>query len=249
VIHKTAIIHRNAEVPDDCEVGPYCVIGAGVSLGSGCQLRSHVVIEGPTEIGKGNEFYPFCSIGQKSQDLKYKSEPTYLVIGNQNVFREYVTINRATSKGDKTVVGNHNTILAYSHIAHDCVLGSHIIVSNCGTFAGHVTVEDYAIIGGLTAVHQFCRIGKMAITGGCSKVVQDIPPFMMADGNPAEVRTINKVGLERKNISAAAQKNLRAAFKLLYRESGLNIGDAIAEIRKTLPSGSERSSKSASRPG
>ena len=236
MIHKTAIIHRNAEVPEDCQIGPYCVIGDGVILGEGCQLQSHVVIGGPTRIGKSNQFFPFCSIGQKTQDLKYKGEPTHLVIGAHNVFREYVTINRATGKGDQTVVGNHNTILAYAHIAHDCVLGNRVVVSNCGTFAGHVIIEDDVVIGGLTAVHQFCRIGKMAITGGCSKVVQDIPPFMMADGNPAEVRTTNKVGLERHGVSETIQKHLRNAFKLLCRESGLNIGDAVIKIRKELPS-------------
>ncbi len=239
MIHKTAIVHRNAEIPEDCEIGPYCVIGEEVRLGSKCHLYSHVVIEGPAKIGRENCFFPFCSIGQKTQDLKYQGEPTHLEIGSHNTFREYVTINRATGKGDKTVVGNHNAILAYSHIAHDCVLGDHIVVSNCGTFAGHVTIEDHAIIGGLTAVHQFCRIGKMAITGGCSKVVQDIPPFMMADGNPAEVRTVNKVGLERNGISETVQKYLRDAFKLLYRQSGLNIGDAVAKIRKDLPSDQE----------
>lgn len=235
MIHKTAIVHRNAEIPEDCEIGPYCVIGNGVALGRGCRLQAHVVLEGPTRIGKDNHFFPFCSIGQKTQDLKYKAEPTHLQIGDGNVFREYVTVNRATGKGARTVVGSHNTVLAYSHIAHDCVLGNHIVMSNNGTLAGHVTVEDYSVIGGLTAVHQFCRIGKMAITGGCSKVVQDVPPFMMADGNPAEVRTINKVGLERNGVSEAVQKHLRAAFKLLYRESGLNIGDAVAKIRRELP--------------
>lgn len=239
MIHKTAIIHRHAELSEECDIGPYCVIGENVVLGKGCRLHAHVVIEGSTQIGSSNEFFPFCSIGQKTQDLKYKGEPTYLVMGDHNVFREFVTINRATSTGDKTIVGSHNTVLAYSHIAHDCVLGDHIVMSNGGTLAGHVTVEDRAIIGGLTAIHQFCRIGKMAITGGCSKVVQDVPPFMMADGNPAEVRTINKVGLERNGISEENQKNLRAAFKLLYRESGLNIGDAVAKIRKDLPSSSE----------
>ncbi len=239
MIHKTAIIHRNAEIAEDCEIGPYCVIGEGVTLGAGCMLQSHVVIQGPTKIGRGNEFFPFCSVGQKTQDLKYKGEPTHLEIGDKNVFREYVTLNRATSPGSKTVVGSHNTVLAYSHIAHDCVLGDHIVMSNGGTLAGHVTVEDRAIIGGLTAIHQFCRIGKMAITGGCSKVVQDVPPFMMADGNPAEVRTINKVGLERNGLSETAQKHLRAAFKLLYRESGLNIGDAVAKIRKDIPDSAE----------
>lgn len=239
MIHKTAIIHRNADVADDCEIGPYCVIGEGVRLGAGCRLISHVVIEGPTRIGKNNTFYPFCSVGQRTQDLKYKGEPTHLAIGESNSFREYVTINRATSPGDKTIVGSHNAILAYSHIAHDCVLGNHIVISNCGTLAGHVIVEDRVIIGGLTAVHQFCRIGRMAITGGCSKVVQDVPPFMMADGNPAEVRTINKVGLERNGVSDDVQKHLRSAFKMLYRESGLNIGDAVAKIRSDLPQGAE----------
>ncbi|MBI4025114.1 MAG: acyl-ACP--UDP-N-acetylglucosamine O-acyltransferase [Verrucomicrobia bacterium] len=239
MIHKTAIIHRNAEVPDDCEIGPYCVVGEGVVFGAGCRLHSHVVIEGPTVIGRENEFFPFCSIGQKTQDLKYKGEPTHLEIGDCNVFRESVTVHRATGKRDKTVIGNHNTLLAYAHVAHDCVLGDHIVMSNSGTLAGHVIVEDRAVIGGLTAVHQFCRIGRMAITGGCSKVVQDVPPFMMADGNPAEVRTINKVGLERNGVPEETQKHLRAAFKLLYRESGLNIGDAVAKIRRDLPAVSE----------
>ena len=235
MIHPTAIVHPKAEVSKDCEIGPYSVVHEGVSLGKGCRLHSHVVIEGPAQIGEKNEFFPFSSIGQKTQDLKYRGEPTYLVIGDHNTFREYVTIHRATSPGNKTIIGSHNTILAYSHIAHDCVLGNHIIMSNCGTLAGHVTLEDHVVIGGLTAVHQFCRLGKFAFTGGCSKVVQDIPPFMMADGNPAEVRTINKVGLERNGISEEAQKQLRTAFKLLYRESKLNIGDAIAEIRKNSP--------------
>lgn len=235
MIHKTAIVHRDAEVPADCEVGPYCVVGAGVSLGDGCVLRSHVVLEGPSAIGKKNEFYPFCSVGQRSQDLKYKGEPTHLVVGDENSFREFVTVNRATATGTKTVIGNRNHFLAYAHVAHDCVLGNGIVMSNCGTLAGHVVVEDHAIVGGLAAVHQFCRIGAMAIIGGCSKVVQDIPPFMLADGNPAEVRTINKVGLERHGVDEAARKALHAAFKLLYRESGLNIGDAVAKIRKDLP--------------
>lgn len=239
MIHKTAIVHRDAEVAEDCEIGPYCVIGEKVVLGSGCRLHSHVVMAGPTRIGRNNEFFPFGSIGQKTQDLKYQDEPTYLVIGDDNVFREYVTVHRATGQGLQTTIGNHNTLLAYAHVAHDCVLGSHVVMSNCGTLAGHVLVEDSAVIGGFTAIHQFCRIGRMAITGGCSKVVQDIPPFMMADGNPAEVRTVNKVGLERNHVPDPVQKDLRAAYKLLYRESGLNIGDAVARIRQELPPSAE----------
>lgn len=235
MIHRTAIIHRNAEIADNCEIGPYCVVGDKVTIESDCNLHSHVVLEGPLRIGKKNHFFPFCSIGKKTQDLKYKEEPTYLVIGESNTFREYVSVNRATGKDSRTFIGSFNTILAYSHIAHDCVLGNHIVISNCGTLAGHVIIEDHAVLGGLTAVHQFCRIGKMAITGGCSKVVQDVPPFMMADGNPAEVRTINKVGLERNGITETSQKQLRSAFKLLYRQSGLNIGEAVAKIRADLP--------------
>lgn len=235
MIHKTAIVHRDAEVPADCEVGPYSVVGEGVTLGEGCVLRSHVVLEGPSRIGKKNEFYPFCSIGQRTQDLKYDGEPTHLEIGDGNTFREFVTVNRATAKGTKTMIGDRNHLLAYAHVAHDCVLGNGIVMSNCGTLAGHVVVEDHAIVGGLAAVHQFCRVGAMAIIGGCSKVVQDIPPYMMADGNPAEVRTINKIGLERHGVGEEIQKALRAAYKLLYRESGLNIGDAVARIRKDLP--------------
>ena len=239
MIHKTAIIHRNAEIPADCEIGPYCVIGEAVSLDAGCCLHSHVVMAGPSRIGKENEFFPFCSIGQKSQDLKYKKEPTHLVIGDHNVFREYVTVNRATTKNPSTTLGNHNTILAYAHIAHDCSLGDHIVMSNCGTLAGHVIVEDRAVIGGFTAIHQFCRIGRMAITGGCSKVVQDVPPYMMADGNPAKVRTINKVGLERNGVPKNIQQDLLAAYKILYRQSGTNVDEALEQIRKKLPSSSE----------
>jgi UDP-N-acetylglucosamine acyltransferase len=168
--------------------------------------------------------------------MKYKGEPTHLEIGNRNIFREFVTVNRATEAGNKTSIGEDNTFLAYSHIAHDCVVGDHVVMSNNSTLAGHVTIEDKAILGGFTAIHQFCKIGSMAITGGCSKIVQDIPPYMMADGNPAEVRTINKVGLERNGVNEETQKHLRTAFKLLYKKSGLNLGDAVQEIRKTLPS-------------
>jgi UDP-N-acetylglucosamine acyltransferase len=230
MIHPTAVVSPNAEVGSDCFVGPYCVIGDDVVLGEECWLHSHVVLEGPTRIGARNKFYPFCSIGQVTQDLKYKGEPTYLEIGDDNTFRECVTVNRATSIDQKTVIGHHNTVLAYSHIAHNCLLGSHIIMSNCATLAGHVTVEDSAVIGGLAAIHQFCRIGRMAIVGGCSKVVQDVPPFMLADGNPAEVRTINKVGLERNGVDEKTQEHLKKAYKYLYRTSNYNIQDALAKI-------------------
>ncbi len=234
MIHSTAVIHPKAQVASGCEIGPYCVIGEHVALGEGCKLHSHVVIDGHTTLGKRNEIFPFASIGLKSQDLKWKGGVTRTVIGEDNAFREYVTIHSATSDGDATTVGSHNHILAYCHIAHDCRVGSHIIMSNVGTLAGHVTVEDHAIVGGLAAVHQFCRIGTMAIIGGCSKVVQDVPPFMLADGNPAETRTVNKVGLERNGVSEEAQSALRSAYKILFRE-GLTISNALAKIEADLP--------------
>jgi len=170
----------------------------------------------------------------KTQDLKWKGGITRTEIGDGNTFREYVTIHSATGDGEVTRVGSQNHILAYCHIAHNCTLGDKIIMSNVATLAGHVTVEDFAVVGGLAAVHQFCRIGKMAIIGGCSKVVQDVPPFMLADGNPSEVRTINKVGMERNGISEKAQSALKQAYKILFRE-GLTIPNSLAKIEKKLP--------------
>ena len=234
-IHPTAIVHRNARIGGGCRIGPYCVIGEHVALGENCRLHSHVVIDGHTTLGSGNKIFPFASIGLNSQDLKWKGGVTYTTIGNDNTFREYVTINSATAEGKSTIVGNQNHILAYSHIAHDTCLANGIVMSNVATLAGHVTVEDCAIIGGLAAVHQFCRIGKMSIIGGCSKVVQDVPPFMMADGNPAQTRTVNKVGMDRNGISEEAQTALKQAFKLLFREQ-LTISNALVRIEAELPS-------------
>lgn len=232
--HPTAVIHRGARIGADCEIGPYCVIGEHVVLGNGCKLHSHVVIDGHTTLGKENEIFPFASIGLKTQDLKWKGGLTRTRIGDRNTVREYVTINSATGDGEVTIVGSNNHILAYAHIAHNVTLGNHVIMSNVATLAGHVEVEDYAVIGGLAAVHQFCRIGRMAIIGGCSKVVQDVPPYMMADGNPAITRTINKVGLERNGVSEEAQGALKQAFKVLFRE-GLTISNALAQIEAELP--------------
>jgi UDP-N-acetylglucosamine acyltransferase len=226
MIHPTAIIHPGAQHGANCEIGPYCVIGEHVVLGEGCRLHSHVVIDGHTTLGGENEIFPFASIGLKTQDLKWKGGTPRTEIGDHNTFREYVTINSATGDGEVTRVGSHNHILAYSHIAHNVTLGNQVIMSNVATLAGHVLVEDHAVIGGLAAIHQFCRIGKMAIIGGCSKVVQDVPPYMMADGNPAQTRTINKVGLERNNISEEAQAALKNAYKILFRE-GLTISNAL----------------------
>jgi len=167
------------------------MIGPDVQLGDRCELISHVSLQGPSQIGSDNHFHPFCSIGGRTQDLKYAGEPTRLVIGDGNTFRESVTINRSTDATEPTTLGSHNHLLAYAHIAHNCTVGDHCIFSNNGTLAGHVIMEDYAIMGGLSAVHQFCRIGRHAMIGGCTKVVQDIPPYCVADGNPACVRSIN----------------------------------------------------------
>jgi UDP-N-acetylglucosamine acyltransferase len=237
MIHPTAIIHPKAELGPDCEIGPYCVIGQDVVLGARCRLHSHVVIDGLTRLGCGNEIFPFASLGLKTQDLKWKGGATRTEIGDHNAFREYVTINSATDDGGVTIIGSHNHILAYSHLAHDVNIGNHIVMSNAATLGGHVVVEDHAIIGGLAAVHQFCRIGKMSIVGGCSKVVQDIPPFMLADGSPAQTRALNKVGLLRNGISDHAQSAIKQAFKLLFRE-GLTISNALVRIEaeiKPLP--------------
>jgi UDP-N-acetylglucosamine acyltransferase len=233
MVHPSAIVHPKAQIGANCEIGPYCVIGEQVVLGANCRLHSHVVLDGRTTLGCGNEIFPFASIGLKTQDLKWKGGATRTEIGEYNTFRESVTINSATGDGEATVVGSHNHLLAYAHLAHNVQLGDHIIMSNVATLAGHVVVEDYAVIGGLAAVHQFCRIGKMAFVGGCSKVVQDVPPFMLADGNPAETRTVNKVGLERNGISDDAQAALKQAYRLLFRE-GLTISNALARMESEL---------------
>jgi UDP-N-acetylglucosamine acyltransferase len=234
MIHPTAIIHPKAEIGADCHIGPYCVIGESVVLGDGCRLHSHVVVDGHTRMGRGNEVFPFASIGLKTQDLKWKGGVTRTDIGDENTFREYVTIHSATGHEETTRVGSRNHILAYCHIAHNVCLGSHVIMSNVGTLAGHVVVEDHAVIGGLAAVHQFSRVGRMAIIGGCSKVVQDVPPYMLADGNPAATRTINKVGLERNGVGEPAQAALKQAYKILFREK-LTVPNALARIESELP--------------
>jgi UDP-N-acetylglucosamine acyltransferase len=232
-VHRSSVVHKKAKIGAGCEIGPYCVIGEHVTLGPKCKLHSHVVIGGHTKLGKENEIFPFASIGLKTQDLKWKGGITRTEIGDHNTLREYVSVHSATGDGEVTRIGSHNHILAYTHIAHNCILGDNIILSNAATLAGHVTVEDYARIS-ICAIHQFCRIGRMAMVGGCSKVVQDVPPYMLADGNPAETRTINKVAMERLGVSEEAQAALRAAFKILFRE-GLTISNALVKIEKKLP--------------
>lgn len=204
-----------------------------MELGPGCRLHSHVVIDGHTRLGQSNEIFPFASIGLRTQDLKWKGGLTRTEIGDHNTIRECVTIHSATGEGEATVIGSHNNILASSHIGHNVVLGNRVIIS-MAALAGHVVVEDYALVGGLSAVHQFCRIGTMAMTGGCTKVVQDVAPYVIVDGNPAEARTINKVGLERNGVPEGAQAALRQAYKILFRD-GLTTSNALARIESELP--------------
>ena len=232
-IHPTAVVSAGSRLGGGVSVGPYCVVGDGVTLGDRCRLHGHVVLAGPSVVGADNEFYPFACVGQRSQDLKYTGEPTHLEIGDGNTFREFVTVHRATAPGGATRIGSRGNFLAYSHIAHDCVVGDDVIFSNNGTLAGHVEVGDHAVIGGLTAVHQFCRIGRFAITGGCSKIVQDVPPFMMVDGNPARARHINQVGLERAGIDRETVRAVKDAFRLLYR-ADLNTAQALERLRAEL---------------
>ncbi len=226
-IHSTAIVDPAANLADDVEVGPYAVIGAGVTLGSGCKVWHHASVWGNTTLGEGCEIYPYACIGMQTQDLKYKGGDPGVRIGARNVFREYVTINAATNDGEYTEIGDDNYLLAYSHVGHCCKLGNHIIASNGVAFAGHVTVGDYAGIGGGgTAIHQFCQIGEHSYIGGCSKVEQDIPPFLLGDGHPAKIRMFNKVGLERAGFSQEQLSVVKFLFKTFYRE-GLNRQQAI----------------------
>ena len=234
MIHPTAIIDSHAELGPGCEVGPFCVIGPNVKIGARCRFISHVVVDGHTEIGDDNQFYPFASIGLKTQDLKWKGGLTRTVIGHRNTIRECVTIHSATGDGESTVIGSDNNILASSHIGHNVCMGNHVIVS-MADLAGHVIVEDCAIVGGLSAVHQFCRIGTMGMIGGCSKITQDIPPYMIVDGNPAATRMVNKVGLDRNGVSESAQSALRTAHRILFRD-GLTIPNALSRIESEVPS-------------
>jgi UDP-N-acetylglucosamine acyltransferase len=233
-IHPTAIVDAKAEIGAGSVIGPYCIVAASVVLGADCWLQHHVTLSGPMTAGERNKFYAYCSIGQQTQDLKYVGEPTHLAVGDNNTFREFVTVHRGTAPDSVTRIGNGGNFLAYSHIAHDCIVGNNVIFSNNGTIAGHVEVGDYAVIGGLTAIHQFCRIGAFALTGGCSKIVQDVPPFMIADGNPAKVRSYNKVALERHAFPEETQRAIKDAYRLIYR-SALNLQQAVEQIRADLP--------------
>ncbi|PTY00506.1 acyl-ACP--UDP-N-acetylglucosamine O-acyltransferase [Opitutus sp. ER46] len=228
-IHPTAIVEPGAQLDSDVEVGAFAYVSAGVVLGAGTRLHHHSSVEGNTTLGAGCEVFPYACIGGKTQDLKYKGGRPGLRVGDRNVFREYVTVHCATNDGEFTVIGNQNTFLASSHIAHDCVLGSRIVMSNGAVLAGHVQVEDHVVIGGYGGVHQFCRIGSFAMVSAFAKLVQDLPPFFIADGTPAEVRAINRVGLERGGFTAEQLDRVKQIHRLLYRD-GLNRSQALEKL-------------------
>ena len=233
VIHPTAIVSPLAKLGVNVRVGPYSLIGPHVEMGDECVVHSNVIIEGSTKMGRGNEFFAFCVIGGKTQDLKYLGEPTYLEVGDHNVFREGVTIHRGTTAEVATRIGSHNYFLCQAHVAHDCQLGNHIIMSNNATLGGHITVDDYAILGGLCAVHQFNRIGRHAMIGGLSKVQQDVPPFMVIDGNPAATRGLNLIGLQRRGFSEEDLRALKSAYKKLFLKKDANLALAISSLKAT----------------
>jgi len=231
-IHPTTLIHPGAKIGAEVEIGPFCTIGEHVSIGAGTRIKSHVSIDGWTEIGEGCAFYPFSSIGEPPQDLKFKGEISHLRIGKNNVFREFMTVNRGTEHGGgETVIGDNNFFMAYSHIAHDCRIGHHVVLANAATLAGHITIADHAIIGGITAIHQFVRIGRHAIIGGASAVPKDVPPFCNATGNRATLRGLNTIGLKRHDFPEETVRDLKKAYRILFR-SGLLFEEACAQVKE-----------------
>ncbi len=238
MIHPTAIIDPGARLAPDVKVGPYSIIGADVEIGAGTVVGPHVVIQGPTRIGRENRIFQFASVGDIPQDKKYAGEPTTLIIGDRNTIRECCTINRGTVQDrGSTVIGSDNWIMAYVHIAHDCVIGDKTILANNTSLAGHVTVDDYAILGGFTLVHQFCQIGAHCFTAMNSVISKDVPPYVMVSGHMAEPHGLNTEGLKRRGFSPEALSALKRAYKLLYREN-LTIDQAkaaIAELAQTHP--------------
>ena len=233
-IHSTSSISSNARIGDGCYIGPFCRVGEFVTLGKKCKLHSHVVLDGYLTVGDRCEFFPFACIGMQTQDLKYKGDITHVEIGSNNVFREYVTVNSATMADNKTVIGNHCLIQSYCHIAHECRLGSHVIMSSGAMLSGHVEVNNYAVIGGYVGVVQFVKIGVMAMVGGYSKLAQDVLPYCIAEGVPAETRSINKIGMERKGKSPETIKVIADAFKKIMR-SGMALDHVVKILRKEYP--------------
>ncbi len=230
MIHSTAIVSDTARIADDADVGAYSIIGDDVEIGSGTKVDSHVVINGPTAIGADNHIYQFASIGDDPQDKKYAGEPTKLKMGDRNIVREFCTISRGTVHGNnETVIGDDNLVMAYVHIAHDCIIGSKTIMANNATLAGHVTVGDWVIFGGFAGVHQFCKIGAHAFIGMYAAISRDVPAYTMISGSPAVPRGINSEGLKRRDFDAGQIRNIKDAYRLVYRK-GIKLEQAVAEI-------------------
>ncbi|MEI8172244.1 MAG: acyl-ACP--UDP-N-acetylglucosamine O-acyltransferase [Deltaproteobacteria bacterium] len=233
-IHPTAIVSREAHLEEGVKIGPYSIIDADVHIGRNTIIEPHVIIRAHTDIGEECRIFQFCSIGEVPQDLKYKGEETRVIIGHHNTIREYVTIHQATSSDiGVTVIGDHNLLMAYSHVAHNCKLGNHIVMANAANLAGHVHVEDFAIIGGLTGIHQFTRIGAHCIIGGASAVSKDIPPFVMASGNFAKLYGLNMIGLKRRGFKEETISALKEAYKIIFRSS-LLLSVAVEKVKQAL---------------
>ncbi len=234
-IHPTAVVHPEARIGSGVKIGAYSVVGQNVRIGRDTVIDSHVVLDGWTEIGERCRIFPFASLGAAPQAVRYRGEPTRLTVGNENTFREFVTVHRATVEGGgETVMGNGNFIMAYSHIAHDCRIGNGVIMANNSTLAGHIQVEDFAIVGGLVAIHQFVRVGCYALVGGASAVPQDIPPYMIAAGNRARLYGLNNVGLKRHKFSATTVAALKQAYRILFR-SHLTLHRAMEKAEMEVP--------------
>ena len=238
MIDPHALIDPSAEVAAGVQIGPFTVIGPGVAIGAGTHVGPHVVIKGPTRIGERNRIFQFASIGEDPQDKKYAGETTRLEIGNDNVFREFCTVNRGTAQDrGVTRIGDDNLFMAYTHVAHDCVIGSHVIMANCATLGGHVLLDDWVGMGGFSAVHQFCKIGAHAYLANNAAVTGDVPPYVMAVGRPAEPHSVNSEGLKRRGFSPEQIRNIREAYRVLYR-SDLLLADATEKLQAlaaTLP--------------
>lgn len=232
-IHNTAIVSKDAKIGEGVSIGPYTVVNGNTDIGAGTSIGAHCVIDEFTTIGRNCQVFSGAVIGSITQDKKFVNKKSFLTLGDNNVIREYATINRGTGEDSKTSIGNNCLLMAYSHIAHDCVIGDNVIIANCGTLAGHVRLDNGAMIGGLAAAHQFVRIGTMAIIGGCSKAVQDIVPYAMADGHPAKIYTVNTVGLKRAGFSRESISCLKRAFKIIF-SMGLNTKNALTRINEQL---------------
>jgi UDP-N-acetylglucosamine acyltransferase len=238
-IHATAIVDSKAEIDEDVEVGPYCVVGANVKIGTGSRLKSHVVLEGRTTLGQGNTIFPFASVGSVPQDLKYKGEPSELIIGDRNTIREYVSLNPGTTGGGMvTRIGNENLLMMYCHIAHDCILGNRNVIANGATLGGHVIIHDHVIVGGLVGIHQFVKIGSGAILGAGSMVSKDVPPFCNATGDRARLRGLNLEGLRRRGFDKAKVNALKKAYRIIFQSKN-KTSEALEKVRAEIPPSAE----------